>query len=241
MKRRLYKKGFTIVEVLVVVVVIGIIAGIVLVAYNGADSRANSAAAQVTVSQFVKSAEGYLGQNDRYPVSVTDCPTPAATNICLPLKSGQTLSYFVFGSGVPNRYSAAVHSAEPAFEMEFKDTKGFYYYSNAEITGGNEFVQYMDMAPIINKYGLQKYKLTFDIKSESIASNSNVNVYMQNGSGARYSFSQSVPVTTAFVRKSITVTPTGPNTSFVPSILAFYGTYGTGNRATIRNLTIEAG
>lgn len=241
MKRGQNKQGFTVVELLIVIVVIGIIAATSLVAYIQVDKRAAAAAARESQLQLAKSAEVYMSQNDRYPVSVTDCPTPAATNICVPVKPGQTLSYFVFGSGVSPRYSAALHKAEPAFEMQLLDTKGFYYSSNAEMTHTNEFLQYMDMAPIIDKYGLQKYKISFDIKSANIASQNTVSVYMQNGSGARYSFGVSVPVTTSFVRQSITVTPTGPNTGFTQSILAFYGTYGTGNISTVRNVTIERG
>ncbi|MGB3945449.1 MAG: hypothetical protein WBK76_01280, partial [Candidatus Saccharimonadales bacterium] len=119
--------------------------------------------------------------------------------------------------------------------------KSFFYSSNAEMTSANEFVQYMDMAPIIDKYGIRPYKISFEIKSASTASASSVNVYMQNGSGARYNFSVSVPVTTNFQHKTITVTPSGPNTALAQSILAFYGTYSTGNRPIVRNVEITAG
>jgi len=37
------------------------------------------------------------------------------------------------------------------------------------------------------------------------------------------------------------VTPTVSDLSLTESILAFYGTYSTGNRATVRNLEIVAG
>ncbi|MDN5275377.1 MAG: Fimbrial protein [Candidatus Saccharibacteria bacterium] len=47
-------KGFTIVELLIVIVVIGILAAITIVAYNGIQNRAKAGAAQVAVSQAAK-------------------------------------------------------------------------------------------------------------------------------------------------------------------------------------------
>lgn len=237
------KTGFTVVELLIVMVVIGIIATVSIVAYRTADQRASNASAQSTQVQFMKRAETYMSQYENYPVSVTNCPNPTAANICLPLKSGQTLSYFVFSSAVSPRFSAALHGPVPEIEMLFMDSKAFYYSSNAEITHTNEFVQYMDMAPIIDKYGAGKpYKISFDIKSASTANYNTVMVYMQNGSGARYGFSASVPVTTSYQRQSVTVTPSGPNTTFTQSVLAFYGQYNPpGNRPTVRNVVIEPG
>jgi prepilin-type N-terminal cleavage/methylation domain-containing protein len=242
MKRGQNKQGFTIVEVLIVIVVIAIIAAVTIVAYNGVQAKADFAAAVAEHDSIQSQIDSYAGSHsDNYPTSITDCPAPADANICITPESGHTLSYYAFSGSVPPRFSAALHSATTAYELGVLLPKSFYYFSNAEITGSNEFVQYMDMAPIINKYGIRKYKISFDIKSASIASASSVNVYMQNGSGARYTFSSSVPVTTSFQRKTITVTPSGPNTTFTQSILAFYGTYSTGNRPTIRDVEITAG
>jgi hypothetical protein len=66
-------------------------------------------------------------------------------------------------------------------------------------------------------------------------------VYQQNGSGARYDFNTSVPVTTSYARQSVTVTPTLANPGLTQSILAFYGTYGTGNIASVKNVKVELG
>jgi len=242
MKRGQNKQGFTIVEVLIVIVVVGIIAGVTIIAYNGAQARAEFARAIAEHDGIESLVAEYAGSHeDAYPTNIDSCPTPNPTDICVPDESGRTLQYFAFGQGIPARYSAAIHTPVPAYELAVMLPKSFYYYSTAEIASTNEFVQYMDMAPIINKYGLRKYKISFDIKSASIASASSVNVYMQNGSGARYTFGVSVPVTTSYQRKTVTVTPTGPNTSFTQSILAFYGTYSTGNRPTIRNVEIQPG
>jgi prepilin-type N-terminal cleavage/methylation domain-containing protein len=58
-----YKKnktaGFTIVELLIVIVVIGILAAITIVAYNGVQSRARSTNAQAAANGVLKKAEVY--------------------------------------------------------------------------------------------------------------------------------------------------------------------------------------
>lgn len=47
-------KGFTIVELLIVIVVIGILAAITIVAFNGVQDRARTSSSQATVSQFAR-------------------------------------------------------------------------------------------------------------------------------------------------------------------------------------------
>ena len=65
--------GFTIVELLIVIVVIAILAAITVVAYNGIQERAKNSAAQAAVSQGVKKLEAYKVQNnDSYPTNPSD-------------------------------------------------------------------------------------------------------------------------------------------------------------------------
>jgi len=64
-------RGFTIVELLIVIVVIGILAGITIVAYNGVQNRAKTSAAQSAVSQAAKKAAAHAVQNnDQYPATL---------------------------------------------------------------------------------------------------------------------------------------------------------------------------
>lgn len=53
------QQGFTIVELLIVVVVIGVLAAIVIVAYNGITQSANATAARANASAVQKVAEAY--------------------------------------------------------------------------------------------------------------------------------------------------------------------------------------
>ena len=65
-------QGFTIVELLIVVVVIAILAAITIVSYNGITSRANASSAASNVETVQKIAEGFNADGSRYPGSITE-------------------------------------------------------------------------------------------------------------------------------------------------------------------------
>ena len=66
------QSGFTIVELLIVIVVIAILAAITIVAYNGIQNRAKQSAAQQAVSQANKKILAYAAlNNDEYPPSLS--------------------------------------------------------------------------------------------------------------------------------------------------------------------------
>ena len=64
-------QGFTIVELLIVVVVIAILAAITIVSYNGITTRANQSAIKSTVASVQKKAEAYNAENNIYPTLTT--------------------------------------------------------------------------------------------------------------------------------------------------------------------------
>jgi general secretion pathway protein G len=76
------ERGFTIVELLIVIVVIGILAAIVIVAYNGVQNRANTTKAQTNASAVQKVAEAYNADNGVYPGTIAHFA--AATSVKLP-------------------------------------------------------------------------------------------------------------------------------------------------------------
>lgn len=65
-------RGFTIVELLIVIVVIGILAVITIVAFNGVQNRASDAAVQSDLAAVGKKMAAFNVDNFRYPNNVTE-------------------------------------------------------------------------------------------------------------------------------------------------------------------------
>lgn len=76
------KSGFTIVELLIVIVVIGILAAITIVAYNGVQDRANNLRTEDAVGKFRRALIMYATEKGTYPLGGT-------TSACL----GESTNY----------------------------------------------------------------------------------------------------------------------------------------------------
>jgi prepilin-type N-terminal cleavage/methylation domain-containing protein len=68
-KRRHGQVGFTIVELLIVIVVIAVLAAITVVAYNGVQTRAKQAKIQSDLNSVLQLVESYKIINGTYPVT----------------------------------------------------------------------------------------------------------------------------------------------------------------------------
>jgi type II secretion system protein G len=73
-------KGFTIVELLIVIVVIGILAGLVITTYNGIQQKARNTERTTDLKTFQSQLEAYYAQNGRYP-SNADLGATSASNV----------------------------------------------------------------------------------------------------------------------------------------------------------------
>ncbi len=67
--------GFTIVELLIVIVVIAILAAITIVAYNGIQQRANNTAIIDAASKSLRIIQAYIAEKGTYPTTVGACLT----------------------------------------------------------------------------------------------------------------------------------------------------------------------
>lgn len=62
-------RGFTIVELLIVIVVIAILASISVVAYNGIQTRAENTKTAAAISQYIKALQAYKSEEGSYPLT----------------------------------------------------------------------------------------------------------------------------------------------------------------------------
>ena len=75
------REGFTIVELLIVIVVIAILAAITTVAYNGIQQRARASAAQSLANQASKKVVAYSITNGSYPADLTTAEITDTTGL----------------------------------------------------------------------------------------------------------------------------------------------------------------
>ena len=74
-QNKIKNQGFTIVELLIVVVVIAILAAITIVSYNGITNRANASSAKSVSASMQKKVELYQADKGRYPISLSEMST----------------------------------------------------------------------------------------------------------------------------------------------------------------------
>lgn len=135
--------GFTIVELLVVIVIIGILAAISLVSYSSVNKRAIVASVQPDLSSSVRMLKMYYAENDTYPQSLDSnyCPqNPSDFRYCLKVTSGTTYQYtssspwktFVLKATHVN--SSTVYQATESSEPELPPALPIVFTSGGTIT-----------------------------------------------------------------------------------------------------------
>jgi len=93
MSKSIKNKGFTIVELLVVIVVIGILAAITIVSYGGVTAKANQAKADSAASDLMSKILIYRAETGNYPAAVSDLATPTTATYYYVNPSGITTAY----------------------------------------------------------------------------------------------------------------------------------------------------
>lgn len=123
------KSGFTIVELLVVIVVIGVLAAITVVSYTGISQKAIIASLQSDLSNASKRLKMYQVEHGQYPTSLDSnyCPNPSDAKYCLKVSSGNSFDIYSYNSSVNN-------STNPQ-TFTLKATNGSKYYSISNDSG----------------------------------------------------------------------------------------------------------
>lgn len=94
-------RGFTIVELLVVIVVIGILAAITVVSYTGITTKANTAANKQDASSVVTSALAYHADNNStFPTTLTTAGFNTNNTAKLPADIVMTAAVLTAGSTI---------------------------------------------------------------------------------------------------------------------------------------------
>ena len=136
-------KGFTIVELLIVIVIIGILAALVVVTYQGVQAKARDTERKTDVRALHGQLEAYQAQNGKYPTlgNVNDAAFRAANMKGLdpaalqdPKGAAQTL---VAGAGDSKTYGYAVIPA--ACDNVATDCTS--YTLTATLEGGGTYVK----------------------------------------------------------------------------------------------------
>jgi prepilin-type N-terminal cleavage/methylation domain-containing protein len=131
-------RGFTIVELLIVIVVIGILAAITIVAYNGITNRAKLSKAQSAAALVVKKAEAYNadGPTGAYPTTLAAL-TGAASTTTYAIPTGTvTLATAVPGSAPANESTVLFYTCGTAAGVRV----GYWdYQANAAVSTASTY------------------------------------------------------------------------------------------------------
>lgn len=99
-------RGFTIVELLIVIVVIGILVAIVIVAYSGVTNKANQSAAKGNASAVQKVVEAYNADKGTYPADAA--AIAAATGLTAKVPGNVTVDTTVPTGTDPDKKGAHI-------------------------------------------------------------------------------------------------------------------------------------
>ena len=146
MKINRNQQGFTIVELLIVIVVIGILAGLVITTFTGIQQKARNTERQTDVKAIHGQVEAYYAQNGRYPTlaNLNDSTWRGANMKGLdaealkdPKGSAQTL----VATPAASAYAYAVFAADGTTACDNTTTDCAVYTLTATYEGGGTFAK----------------------------------------------------------------------------------------------------
>lgn len=153
MQKQTLSRGFTIVELLIVIVVIAILAAITIVAYNGVQKRAMNTARHAELTAWMKTFEAYKATNGAYP-SMPNGGYCLGTGFPNTAGDGVGRCRDIYNSNPSNRYSESttlntmiktISSLPSGPRKDINDELGPYieYDSTIGLNGAITFVEFL--------------------------------------------------------------------------------------------------
>ncbi|MEK7621152.1 MAG: prepilin-type N-terminal cleavage/methylation domain-containing protein [Patescibacteria group bacterium] len=121
------KQGFTIVELLIVIVIIGILASLIIVAYNGIQQRAQSAKRKADTGVMMKWLELYYADNGTYPASNSGTDYLVTTSMITGSTTTSQLRALIGSSS--SIQDPLDQSTVPIITNGYAETTGKYFYT----------------------------------------------------------------------------------------------------------------
>lgn len=148
------RSGFTIVELLIVIVVIAILATISIVAYTGIQTRAQNTVTNQAVAQYAKAFESYKAINGSYPVGQA-CISGAGTRCGNVIDS--TYSCFgvkdVYGSASVDAAIKTVIATLPQPSPQQMSCSTGLDYAGAYYDGGSRLIWFLNGSQTCDNLG----------------------------------------------------------------------------------------
>lgn len=137
------RQGFTVVELLIVIVVVGILAAITIVAYSGIQRRAGENSVQADLRNIGQSIEVYATLNDGIYPAGADADAVRAVLATISIKPSKG-AYLTNGSSGNFLYINNNSGADFALVAKTKAGNSFYYSSRTKSVQGysRDFVHY---------------------------------------------------------------------------------------------------
>jgi len=120
------QKAFTIVELLVVIIIIGILATVIIISFSTITSRSTIATLQNDLNSAKKQIMNFQVQNasSNFPTSINTCPvTDASTQLCIKPTGTNTFTYTAYNL-----------SDQQSFYLSASDSSNTYTYHTTDTT-----------------------------------------------------------------------------------------------------------